>query len=166
MNLFQLDKRVAIAFRSSHRRCSMKKGVLRNFKKFIGNPPCQSLFYNTETLAQGISYEFCEVSKNTFFHRTPLVAGSGLKPSTLLKKRPWDKSFSVNFGKFLRTPFLQNTSGRLVLCFMVFCDWNSYRSPSKTFAVGKSTAVSIIVYWNILSNLQEHQGNNRSNCYI
>ena len=35
--------------------------------------------------------------------------------ATLLKKRLWHKCFSVNFLKFLRTPFLQNTSGRLVL---------------------------------------------------
>ena len=33
----------------------------------------------------------------------------------LFKKRPWHRCFSVNFVKFLRTPFLQNTSGRLLL---------------------------------------------------
>ena len=41
------------------------------------------------------------------------------------KKRLWHKSFSVNFAKFLRTPFLQNTSGwllyslRLITCFIL-----------------------------------------------
>ena len=34
---------------------------------------------------------------------------------------------------------------------------NSYRSISKIFAVGKSTAVSIIIYQNILSNFREPQ---------
>ena len=29
---------------------------------------------------------------------------------TLLKKSPWHKCFPVTFAKFLRTPFLQNTS--------------------------------------------------------
>ena len=29
-----------------------------------------------ETLAQVFSCELCEISKNTFFHRTPLVAAS------------------------------------------------------------------------------------------
>ena len=29
-----------------------------------------------ESLAQVFSYDFCEISKNTFFHRTPLVAAS------------------------------------------------------------------------------------------
>ena len=30
------------------------------------------------TLAQVFSCEFCEISKNTFLHRTPLVAASDL----------------------------------------------------------------------------------------
>ena len=38
-----------------------------------------------------------------------------LRPATLLKKRLWHRCFPVNFTKFLRTPFLQSTSGRLLL---------------------------------------------------
>ena len=37
----------------------------------------ESLFIKKETLAQVFSCEFSEISKNTFFHRTPLVAASG-----------------------------------------------------------------------------------------
>ena len=33
----------------------------------------------------------------------------------IIKKRPWYKCFPVNFAKFLRTPFLQNTFGRRLL---------------------------------------------------
>ena len=33
-------------------------------------------FIKKETLAQVFSCEFCEIPKNTFFHRTPLVAAS------------------------------------------------------------------------------------------
>ena len=33
-------------YRSSHRRCSVKKGVLRNFAKFTGKHLCQNLFFN------------------------------------------------------------------------------------------------------------------------
>ena len=36
-------------------------------------------------------------------------------PATLFKKRLWHRCFPVNFAEFLRTSFLQNTSGRLVL---------------------------------------------------
>ena len=57
--------------RSSHRRCSLRKGILRNFAKFIGKRPCQSFFFR-------------------------------------------HGYFPVNFEKFLRTPFSQNTSGRLL----------------------------------------------------
>ena len=75
-------------FRSSHQRCSMKKGVFRIFSKFTGKYPCQNLFFNKVT---------------------------GLRSATLLKKRFWDRCFPVNFVKLLRIPFLQNTSGRLLL---------------------------------------------------
>ena len=59
----------ALIFRSSHRRCSIKKGVLRNFAKFTGKHLFQSLFFNKvkkETLAQLFSCEFCKTFKNTF----------------------------------------------------------------------------------------------------
>ena len=69
-------------FRSSHQRCSISKGVLRNFSKLTGKHLCQSLFFNKV---------------------------AGLWPATLLKKRIWQRCFPVGFEKFLRTPFLQNT---------------------------------------------------------
>ena len=36
--------------RSSHRRCSVRKGILRNFAKFSGKDLCQSLFFNKVAL--------------------------------------------------------------------------------------------------------------------
>ena len=75
-------------FRSSQLRCSMKKGVLRNFSRFTGKYLCQSLFLNKvtglgphfikkETLAQGFSCEFWEISKNNFFTEHVWVTPSG-----------------------------------------------------------------------------------------
>ena len=61
-------------FRSSRQRCSVGKGVLRNFTKL-----------------------------------------TGLRPASLLKKRLWHRRFPVNFAKFLRTAFLQDTYGWLLL---------------------------------------------------
>ena len=75
-------------FRSSHWRCSVKKGVLRNFAKFTEKHLCESLFLNKV---------------------------AGLRPATLLKKRLWYRCFPVNFAKFLTKPFLKNTSWRLLL---------------------------------------------------
>ena len=52
-----------------------KKGILRSFTKLTGKHLCQRLFFNKiETLAQVFSCGFREISKNTIFHRTPLVA--------------------------------------------------------------------------------------------
>ena len=71
-------------YRSSHRRCSVKNGVLRNFVKFTEKHLCQSLFFNKV---------------------------AGLKSAPLLKKRLWHRCFPVNFGKFLRTPFYRPPLG-------------------------------------------------------
>ena len=51
------------------------------------------------------------------------MQASHLRPATLLKKRLWHRCFPVNFVKFLRTAFLQNTSVRLLL-FMVLIPWS------------------------------------------
>ena len=50
--------------RSSHRRCTLKK----ENKAYS--------FVKTETLAQVLSSEFCEISKNTFFTEHLLATGS------------------------------------------------------------------------------------------
>ena len=65
-------------FRSSRLEVFCKKGVLKNFAKFTGKHLCHSLF----------------------FHKVV-----GLRPTTLLKKRPWHRCFPVNFAKFSRTLF-------------------------------------------------------------
>ena len=79
-------------FRSSHQKCSVRKGLLRNFAKFTGKYLCQSLFFTKV---------------------------AGLRPESLLKIRLWYKCFPVNFAKFVRTLFLQNTSGWLILAIVV-----------------------------------------------
>ena len=40
---------------------------------------------------------------------------AGFPVATLLKKRYRHRCFPVNFAEFLRTPFLHNTSGQLLL---------------------------------------------------
>ena len=44
-----------------------------------------------------------------------LLSILNMRPATLLKKKLWHRCFPVNFVKFLRTPFLQNTSERMLL---------------------------------------------------
>ena len=58
--------------RSSHRRCSVKKCILKNFPKFTGKHLCWSLFFNKVAAlrpakSQVFSCEFWEIFKNTFF---------------------------------------------------------------------------------------------------
>ena len=56
----------------------------------------------------------------TKFKGKHLYQSLSLRPATLLKKRLWYRCFPVNFVKFLRTPSLQNTSGRLLLPFFTY----------------------------------------------
>ena len=62
-------------------RCSVKK-VFSEISQNSQENTCArvsiliKLFIKKETLAQVFSCEFCEISKNTFFYRTPLVAAS------------------------------------------------------------------------------------------
>ena len=48
----------------------MKNSILKNFSKFTGKDLCQGLFFNKV---------------------------AGLRPATFLKKRPWHRSFPVNY---------------------------------------------------------------------
>ena len=66
-------------YRSSRPEVLRKKGALKNLAKFTGKHLRQSLFFNKV---------------------------EGVRPATLLKKKPWHSCFPVNFVKFLRTSFL------------------------------------------------------------
>ena len=92
-----------------------EKGVLRNFAKFTGKHLCKSLFFNKV---------------------------AGLRPATLLKKRLWHRCFSVNFAKFLRTPFLTEHLRWLLLIISNYCldlnanarSGNSYEDTHKNLS--------------------------------
>ena len=69
--------------RSSHRKCSVRKDVLRNFAKFTGKHLRQSFFFNKvasfslqlhlkRDSGTAVLLWIFEISKNTFFHRAPL----------------------------------------------------------------------------------------------
>ena len=111
-----------------------KKGAPKYLAKFIEKHQRQSLFFNKvagqackfikrETLTQVFFCEFCEIFKNTYFHKAFPVAASercskkfhesmehmirrlffnkitSLQPSTLSKERLWHRCF---FAKHLR----------------------------------------------------------------
>ena len=91
-----------------------EKSVVRNFAKFTGKHLCQSLFFNKvacnfikkETLTQVFCCEFCEISKNTFSYRTPLMAAFVDIQSAIrfFKRNYFDYLPPLNIESFLITP--------------------------------------------------------------
>ena len=72
---------------------------------------------------------FLEISQNT--HENTCV-----RVSFLIKLQVWHRYFPVNFAKFLRIPFLQNTSGRLLL----YQDSSQQFNCLKNFLFGKKSS--------------------------
>ena len=61
------------------RRFSVKMAFLKIWQNSQEDTCARVSFFNfvkKETLVQVVSIEFCEISKKTFFHRTPLMATS------------------------------------------------------------------------------------------
>ena len=91
-----------------------KKGFLRNLVKFTGKHLCQSIFFNKV---------------------------AGLRPATLLKKRPWHRCFPMNFAKFYKTP--------LGDCFWIDID------PSRTCL---ETHCCLLCMCSLFANISYHEG--------
>ena len=91
------------AFRSSHGRCSVRKGVLRNFENLQENTYVRVSFlikvFNKETLTRVFSFGFCEFSKNTLQNTS--------------------RRLLLKFAKFFRIAFRENTFERLLLSSLV-----------------------------------------------
>ena len=121
-------------FRSSHQRCSVKKGVLKTFANFTGKHLRQSLFLITLLVFRPLTllkryrsshqrcyikraafYNFCNIHRKTPAQESLSVKVIGLQACNFLKKRLRHGCFSVNIVKFLRTPTLKNTCKRLLL---------------------------------------------------
>ena len=84
--LFEILRNLINFGRSTYRKCSVKKGVLKIFPNFIGNYPCWSLFFLP-----------------------------GLKACKFMKKRLQHWLFPVKFAKFLRTAVLKDICERRIL---------------------------------------------------
>ena len=87
----------SITFRSSHRKCSVRKNVLQNFAKFTGKYLCQSLFFNKvvglslqlywkRDSGTDVFCEFCEIARNIFFTEH-LWATASVRCSNSLKEK-------------------------------------------------------------------------------
>ena len=111
--------------RSSHLGKFCKKGVLRNFANFIGKHLCQSFlikmqaqacnFIKKETLARVFSCEVCKISKNIYFHRTPLVTVS-IFPRCYVAKQFLEITYFTDILSLEK--FSKNLHGNLKLIFL------------------------------------------------
>ena len=119
-----LQRWFPVTLRSSHQRCSIQKGVLRNLTKFTWKHLCQSLVFNKV---------------------------AGLRPATLLKKRLWHRCFYCEFCEISRNTFftehIWTTSSRLWRKFLErtaiqknICEKNCFwitEGPSAPIASGQ-----------------------------
>ena len=71
------------SFRSSRPEVFCKRGVLRKITQFLGKTTLSESLFLIKLQCRP-SCEFCEISKNIFFHRTPLVAASILYRKSFL----------------------------------------------------------------------------------
>ena len=88
---------------------------------------------------ENLSWRTCPLFKHNWISKNPQMSGMQnfhdflvfrssdqrrsikkgvLRNFTKFTGRHWRRCFPVNFAKFLRTTFLQNTSGRLLLCLV------------------------------------------------
>ena len=91
---------LSFSFRSSHQRYSVKKGVFRTLRTlFSQNTSGRLLLF----LAIRMTSYYVKVTWwcHTFY------CG--------ITEKLWHRCFPVDFAKYLRTPFLQNTSRRVLL---------------------------------------------------
>ena len=89
---WEILRNYSTIFRSSHRRCFIKKAILKHFVLFTGKRLCRGLFFNKD---------------------------AGHQPCNFIKKRLQHKYFLVNIRKFIRIPILKNISKQLP-CWKVF----------------------------------------------
>ena len=117
--------------------CSVsKKHSLEIFRKFTKKTRGESYFSKVEGIYRS-NQQRCYVKKGVFRKVfTKFTKNTRVRDPILIKlqaygskKRLWRKRFPLNLAKFLRSPFLQNTSRRLLLLLAfqnqppeVFCE--------------------------------------------
>ena len=97
--------------RSSHWRCSVRKGVLRNSAKFTGKHLCQSLLFKKEILVQVFSCKFCEISQITFFTEHLRTTASEI---CFFWSHLFCKKVSCKISELFRTFILKNNQVQLL----------------------------------------------------
>ena len=93
----------------------------KNSRQTLANHRLEACnFVKKETLAQVFSCEFCEIYKNTFYYRTPLVAASGVIINFAILE-PFSNKVA---GIFSRIPMVAPSDFSLQQ--ILFCSWTWY----------------------------------------
>ena len=124
--------------------CSFKqfRCSLNDFQKFQCQKQPSEVFCNKGCLKKNLAkFKGKHLRQNLFFSK---VAG-------LLKERLCHRCFPVNFTKFLRTPFLQNTSRRLLLQCVKIWFWDEF--SLKNNLLGKALKPPL---FSVLSSYLKH----------
>ena len=93
------------------RRCSVKKGVVKNFVKFTGTHLCARVSFLIQLQASNL--QLTKLQK---------------KPT---KKRLWHMCFPVNFAKFLTAPFIIEHLWWLLLLKAISCYYRYFKKYLK-----------------------------------
>ena len=100
-----------------HTKLPRQKPVLRQIEqRYINGPITKNRDLPVTTFRSSRPEVFLEILQNSQENTCTRVSVAQAY-NFILKKRLWRRCFPVNFGKLLRTPFLQNTSGG---CFCTF----------------------------------------------
>ena len=85
-----------LLLRSSHRRCSVRKGVFRSFAKLTGKHLCQNLFFNKVAGLRPVN--FAKFLRTPFI-KTSLVAASEKKLTALIFRQIHSLDYLVIYRK-------------------------------------------------------------------
>ena len=113
-----------------------KEHTLQNMLNITISPRvCSSTEENRFSMLDFLFSDYSEAATKGFLYKKSILKNFGkftgkyLRQSLFfnkvagLRRRLWHRCFPMNFAKFLETPFLQNTSGRMLLIinFNPFC---------------------------------------------
>ena len=110
-----LSARKKCPLRSSHRRCSIKKGVLKNFANITGKHLCSISFDRSShwrCSVEKVFFKFFQISQENTSVVVSLIK--------FFKKRLQHRCFPVKFSKFLRTHISKNIYEQLLLSIDLF----------------------------------------------
>ena len=154
---------IQMTIRSSHQRCSVRKGVLRNFAKFTGKHLCQAVFFNKVAGPVVIVQKMSSSIPMLLFMFLAHVGKRSNSRSQMFSKTGILKIFAIYTGKNLCLRFFLIKFIIPVHCTLYFrVTFYYYKirpQNRKNFAIDRSKFVFHLLIFSLLQRLV-----NSSNC--